>query len=447
MAKKKVVDETTKVQESLSALPKDSVDETPKKKGGRKKVTKEVANEDITIDDAPAEGIEDSIIEEPTMEDLVAEVEQVNVSDNEAAEAEELSEVMDLLQRRISEIYGGKRSIRRAKRASIMQMSKEFKTTDGWKKDGITVKNEYDYIKEETALLARAVDNYSKEIKTIHLTGVEPDDDIGWVVTGYLKNLENPQYKIKIGLSEFIAYTQSDLSGLDIKNNHDLTNALRDIASRWIGTDVQVVITKVYQKSLTAYASRLMASELLARYYFRSVKEGHKRPAFVAGSKVKAQIVEVKRDRVRVSVYGQDAWVEADECFWVFEGPLYDVMKAGEWVNVLILECNKDWVYENHENSYHLAKLVVSIKQSRPNPAAKNFANYAKGGIYEARPLFVKHNNGKVMCTLGAKEKSINILCNPSSTGVLGNRVKVMVDGKDEETCRIWGHIIDPDLR
>ncbi|MBE6021841.1 MAG: hypothetical protein E7231_01250 [Cellulosilyticum sp.] len=443
MARKNVVDETAKVKESLSALPEDSIKEAPKKKGGRPKKV-EAPVEDITIDGAPAEGEEDSLIKETTIEDIAAEVEQLEIADD-SNEDEEIKEVMDLFQKRIAEIYSGKRSIRRAKKGSLKKLASEYQTTDGWKKDGIVVKNEFDYIREETALLAQAVDNYSKEIKTIHVTGVEPDDEIGWVVVGQLK-IENPQYKIKVGLSEFIAYTQADLSGLEIKNNHDLTNAFRDIASRWIGTDIQVVITKVYQKSLTAYASRLMASELLAKYYFRRVAEGHKRPAFVAGSKVKAQIVEVKRDRVRVSVYGQDAWVEANECLWVFEGPLYNVFKPGKWVNVLILECNKDWLYENHENSYHLAKLVVSIKQSRPNPAAKNFENYAKGGIYEARPLFTQHNNGKVMCTMGTAEKQINILCNPSSTGVLGNKVKVMVDGKDEETCKLWGHIVDPNL-
>ena len=456
MPRKKASEDTAKVQEKLSALQSDDNAEPKKKTSTRsKKAASEpvVDDEEITVDGAPAETEEESVIDEPTAEDLAKEVEQDEIVTSEATnqevdqEADEILEEMDKLQMKLHQIYGTRRSIKRAKRQTIKDMSKDFATTDGYRKD-IVVKNEIDYIREETAVLAQAVDNYRKEIKTIHVTGVEPDDDIGWVLTGHL-NKENPQYKIKVALSEFIAYTQADTAGLEIKTDHDLINTFRDIASRWIGTDIQVVITKVYQKSLQAYASRLMASEMLAKYYFRRIANGRTKPMFTEGSKVKAQIVEVKRDRVRVSVYGQDAWVKADECFWVFEGPLYDVLHVGEWVNVLILECANDWIYENQEHAYHLAKLTVSIKQARPNPAAKNFKNYEKGGIYEARPLFVRHNNGQIMCTLGKDEKAINILCRPSAVGntIMGGYVKVMVDGKDEDTFRIWGHIIDPNLR
>ena len=325
MARKKTSEDATKVQEKLSALPSDDKAEPKKKTStrGKKKAEEPVVeDEEITVDGAPAETLEESVINEPTTEDLAKEVEQdeITTSNEDDQEADEILEVMDKLQMRLHQIYGTKRSIKRAKRQTLKDMSKDFATADGYRRD-IVVKNEIDYIREETAVLAQAVDNYRKEIKTIHVTGVEPDDDIGWVLTGHL-NRENPQYKIKVALSEFIAYTQADTAGLDIKNDHDLVNTFRDIASRWIGTDIQVVITKVYQKSLQAYASRLMASEMLAKYYFRRIANGQKKPMFTEGSKVKAQIVEVKRDRVRVSVYGQDAWVKADECFWVFEGSL-----------------------------------------------------------------------------------------------------------------------------
>lgn len=452
MPKKKVVDETKKVNEELSTLPSDEkVEKKTAKKPATKKTTKAAKekpideNEELNID-GQAANTEETVLEEVSAKEVVAEVEQTEVTSEGAEETEELLVQVDKIAERLHQIYGTRRSIKRQKASAKKEYSKSFATTDGWKNDGIKVENEYDLLREETSILAQAVDNSTKEIKTIHITGVEPDEDIGWVLVGHLQK-DNPQYKIKIALSEFVAFTQTDFEGLKITNNDDLVSALRDIASHWIGTDLQVVITKVYEAHRMAYASRLMASELLARWYFRKNVKGKTHPAFTVGSKVKAQIVEVKRDRVRVSVYGQDAWVSADECFWVFSGPLYDTLHAGQWVNVVILDAITDWLFETNEKQYHLAKLQVSIKQTRPNPAAKNFENYYKGGIYEAKPIFVKHENGKIMCTLGEGEKSINILCAPSAVGVLGNRVKVMIDGKDENTYRIWGHIVAPNVR
>ena len=438
-AKKEVVKKTKAIEAEFSSLPKSEIEkETKPKRGGRqKKVVEEEVGELILDGEPISDAIEGAT---PDTEDIPSEDEVIDEVVNEAVD-----EIADRITQRLSEIYGGDRKVKYANKKTMKALAKASKTQDGWREDGDEVKNDYDLLREETAELALAVDNNKKELKTIHIDECIPDEEIGFVVSGHLKSRGNKaKYQIKVALSELTAYTQSDFEGLKISTNEDMIRALKDVASRWVGSDIQVVITKVYESSRTAYASRLMASEMLARWNFRRHVGNSKKPSFGLGSKVKAQIVERKRDRLKVSIYGQETWIGVDEIVYGFAKPLYEYeeYEVGNWVNVLITDIIPDWVYEpgTGDNSYHLTKLEASIKQARENPLIENFHKYVVGGEYEAEPVF-RTKSGRIMCVTW---NGISILATPGAVGREGRRVMIRVTGKDDKTFKIWGNIIDP---
>ena len=421
MAKKK---EPEVVKEEIASLPNAEV-EKPKKRGRAKK---EEEMEELIID-----GVKET--DTPTEEQPVAE--------SKEAEAE-IEEAVDNLTRKLREIYSTSRSVKYAKKDTIKQLIKESETSDGWRDDDAKVKNEYDRLREETAELSLAVDNSKKEIKTVILDGIEPDEDIAWVCVGHLKNRgDDAVYKIKIAVSELTAYTQSDFENLTIESETELTRTLKDIASRWAGAEVQVVINKVYEERQEAYASRLAASEMLARWNFRRNSAGAKKPNYSVGSKVKAEVVEVKRDRMKVSVYGQDTWIKSDEIFWGFENPVYDKYSVGDYVNVLLLDVIPDFPYETQGKTYHLTKVIASVKQATPNPMIKKFKKYSVGGEYLARPIY-RTKSGRVMCIT---YDDVNILATPAAVNKEGKVVKIRLTGKDDETYKLWGDVINPRVR
>lgn len=441
---------TEDVKEAINSLPSGEITEeevktkTPKKTSSKKKQVEEDDAEELIIDGKPYEEKMEEEMQEDAAED--------SSSDEEFTEEEneQISNAVNQLTTMLTQIYGSKkRKMKHASREFIQQMAQGNKTADAfYLSDEEKVKNEVDFFKEESQELSLACNNEKKELKTVHIYGAEKDENLSWCAVGYLKSRggKNAQYKIKIPASELTVFTQTDLEGLGLESNKDMLEAIHQIVSRWVGTDIQVTIKRVYAERKEAFASRLEASEKLARNFFRRNAKGSNKPRYGIGDKVSAQIVEVKRDRVKVSIYGQDTWIKSNEVAWAITGKVSDLFKAGQRVNVLITNIIPDWLHENkvYDIKYHLSLIEASIKQASPNPIIEKFEKkYQIDGEYEANYLY-SLKSGRIMCLT---DDMVNIVGTPAAVGKIGKVVKIRIVGKDPKTYQIWGDIVNPNVR
>lgn len=294
-------------------------------------------------------------------------------------------------------------------------------------------KTREDNIRDEYKELAAATNTRSRVIKWIHLDGMEEDEKYGYVVVGHLSNRSKPEFRIKIATSELEMFNLDDF-----KTDNALNLFEREI-QKWIGNDIQAMIFQVNEENCTAIASRLAASEILARRYFRA-KKGSK--AFGEGNIVTATVMTTRRDRIKVCAYGQDMTIKSEEASWLSQNPLDIEFRKGEKVNVKLLEVNNDFVYSVNNKNYHLAKIKGSIRQATENPNEIYFDQFKVGGRYEG---VIKNStvDGKIFVTLGGV---MDCLCNPAAVGAMGSRCLVKITKADDKKKFIWGDIINPDL-
>ena len=297
-------------------------------------------------------------------------------------------------------------------------------------------KSQTDWTKEEYAELAQAASKRETHIKWVKLIGVEDDDKYGICMIARLCNKDpytdqnRGQFKIKIPVSEFAVFDPSNPSYQGKDGYFHFTREL----DNWVGNNIQVIIYNVVEKDRVAFASRLAASVRLSSYYFKG-----KKPRFKEGQILTGQVMSAKRDRVTVSVYGQDFNIKTEEATWTAALPLHEEFKVGQYVDVKILSVDNSFVWKTNQHEYQLTKLTGSIKQATENPNELYYDDFELEGKYIGQ---VKSSTADGMKVFVVVANKILVMCDAPQIGTLGDRVYLKITKKEDKTHQFWGKIV-----
>lgn len=396
------------------------VKKKPSTKGTTKKQTKATAKtkaEELTIDEAPEEsnGLIDSE-DNPTIDlkSLLA-----------AVYGKKTVEKMSYYEKK--NIYGATET-----------------STDNLHRDvNARAKSRIDWIKEEFAELSLAANPAKNVIKWVKVIGVEEDEKYGLCMIARLCNKDpyidqmRGQFKIKIPVSEFRVFDPADEQFSGKKGYFHFTREL----DKMMNINVQVMVYEVNEKSRTAIASRLAASERLASYYFKEDENG--KAKYKVGDILTGMVVSAKKDSIIVSVYGQDFKVKTAEAKWNCVRALFDEFKIGQYVNVKILSIDNNFEWKVNGRSYNLSKVEGSCRQAEEDPNIVYYDDYAIGGKYVGQIKHITADGLKAFVSLG---KDVLCVCDAPLLGVAGDESYIMITKKDDETHQFWGNILKADV-
>ncbi len=411
MAKKSTIDPSTEAKETKTTKSTKATSKTTSKKAPKaKEVNNTEVNEDIIVDESP---------------------EQSNglVPENDV----DINQIAELLQ----QIYSKKTVSGMSYREKKSTYGNTLTSADKLLRDAsVRAKSIVDWTKEEYAELAKAAEPHSNHIKWVKVIGVEEDDKYGICMIARLMNKDpyvdrnRGQFKVRIPVSEFAAFDPTNPSFQGEKGYFYFKREL----DNWVGNNVQVIFYDVNEKKRVAWASRLAASALLSKFYFRGSK-----PKFKKGQILTGQVMSAKRDRVTISVYGQDFNVRTDEATWTAALPLHEEFKIGQYVDVKILDVDNTFAWNVNKHNYELTKLVGSIKQASENPNEVYYNDFEIEGKYVGQVKSSTADGLKVFVVVANK---ILVMCDAPLIGTLGDQVYLQITKKDDKDKLFWGKII-----
>ena len=302
-----------------------------------------------------------------------------------------------------------------------------------------------DWIQDEYKELSLASNPKRKSIKIVRVIGIEGDSVDELRLVCRLRNkdkvVDSHRGEFKIVIP---SYELTDWNPEDFKSARGAVDFERDL-ERWIGCDLQVVIFQVNEKERIASASRLSAAELLSYKYFKA-KRKNGQPQYTEGMILTGTVMTTRKDRLVVSVNGQDIKIKSEEASWTPQLPLDNEFKKGQKVNVKILEIDNSYTRQVGKYTYKLSKLKGSIKQAQINPNKAHFDYYKLYQKYIARVKGETPDGTKVFCTL--EPHNVSCLADASLIGKVsvGEECMVMITRIDEKECKLWGQVVNPNI-
>lgn len=311
-----------------------------------------------------------------------------------------------------------------------------------------------DWMKEEHAILAAAAKQKKDHLLRVLITGRTKDDDYGPCMVARLcdkdKEIDKHRgyFRILIPIDFFVDLTDEETMWAvdDKEKSEKYKNAIID---RFLDIKVDVVVFQVNEFERKALASRLDASQWLSQKYFKGGNTHETRAYFHEGDVATGQVLAAMRDRLIVSVYGQDITIRSNECSWLANEALYDEFRVGQMVDVKLLSIDNDYTKEVLGRKYSLTKIVGSIRLATMDPNQLFFNDYLEGDLYTCR---VKARaNHHVWVTVNGQ---ITVMCDEIPSGRIQEEARVRITKKEvvkdketgEKVFRFFGNLINKDF-
>ena len=251
--------------------------------------------------------------------------------------------------------------------------------------------------KERTAtMLSRAVRNQT--ILQGIISGVEESGGYSYVVLYADENKVIIPFD-QLGISARIL---SEESGRDRERN------LADSAFRMIGARIDYIPLSVEQNIVVA--SRAMAMKQLREGYY--LAQADREPVIRAGSVVEARIVEKRYNRLKVELFGMEAWIRLRDVSHIWYADLTEMDFPDDRILVRVIECHMEdtepW-------------LSASAKEAGEDQRMPRLRQLSIGSMYSGTVTGIHKENFYVRTDNGA-----NVICymeGGSGIPAIGDRV------------------------
>lgn len=215
-----------------------------------------------------------------------------------------------------------------------------------------------------------------------------------------------------------------------------------------IGSKIKFRAANVNEKTLTAYADRLVAMSMDGvRFYTPQVdrKTGVEKKALLYPGRItKAQVVMVSKNFIVVDAYGAEIRIGQDELSYLHLGDARNEFSIGDEINVRIKTVETKTV-EKFGNKYTLIDATASVKDAMSNPRDKFYEQFKKAGIgsvYRAKVTHVDPN--KVFCLLADKMDCVAAFPSYGNAPYEGETRYVKITEFDDARKFIFGYFINP---
>ena len=300
-----------------------------------------------------------------------------------------------------------------------------------------------DWMKEEYQILYSKVSPDKNRLVRVLVTGRVIDEDYGPCLDARLCD-KDPEvdrnrgyFHIRIPEDFFVDLTDEE----NMWNVSDEAQAKRfrnAIMDRFVGIKTDVVVFEVKEFERKALASRLDASQHLSQRYFKGGNTYETRAYFHEGDVATGTVIAAMKDRLIVSVYGQDMEIRTEEASWLAASALYDEFKIGQNVDVKLLAIDNDYIKKVLGKEYHLTKLVGSIKQASVDPNIIFWQDYQVGNKYICRVKATA--NHQVFCTVN---NQITVVCDEIPSGRVRDEAMLRIVSKDEKKHQFRGVLLN----
>lgn len=184
-----------------------------------------------------------------------------------------------------------------------------------------------------------------------------------------------------------------------------------------------------------AVCSRKIAMDRLYKEYWLPKTDGKR--IINDGCLVMARVIRVANSCIFVECYGVEFQIPLRELSWHRLSYAQEAFTPGDVVKIMILDIQYSDDEEN-ERPY----VVASVKEANENPQVVAFPRVTTNNNYTG---VVKNPcNGKFFVTLD--QTDAEVLCDQGDytvrTPQRGDKCVVRIDGKSEDTLRIWGTIV-----
>ena len=215
---------------------------------------------------------------------------------------------------------------------------------------------------------------------------------------------------------------------------------LQDELVAYIGANVAFVIQQFDEPEKLAIANRLVAMDLLTKLnYIRPDKRDKDgRPRVFEGLKVAAEVIAVRKDRIRVNVQGVDTTIHSGrDLSSVALQSLPEEFKNGDKFYVKVKEIKNSEV--KVDRKYNLREIVVSKTEGEPKESDLFFSSFTIGQICGATVKRIE--DGSVFVRL---ENKMDAMCPIPTVCAFhpGDIVNVIITKMEDDTKFIYGKVI-----
>jgi hypothetical protein len=246
-------------------------------------------------------------------------------------------------------------------------------------KHGDHVVTAEDELAHEYDILLNAARSIPKKIVYGTIVGVCDDENSSLCA---LVNLDDTKgyYRILIPALELFPLELADYTN----NPNGLVYLKNELRAR-IGGHIGLTIYDLHENDRMAYGSAVEAMSIEAyRWYRKKTADGT--PEMVNGLRAQAEIVAVRRDRVRVNVLGAETTILSRDMSWLSLGVLTDEFRIGQRFAVRVDNIQEKEYFgavgaDGKRRRYILISITASKKAAEPNPAEMYYDFFAIGDL------------------------------------------------------------------
>lgn len=345
------------------------------------------------------------------------------------SDAPDIEAITQAVTQVIAGIYGKRRVYRATDKERQEMYGRKEKVVA---ERGMRIFTTEDELKHEYDILLNANRSVPKKIVYGTVSGVCEDKKTGMCVTVNLDDTKG-YFKILIPAIELFPMDMKNYIG----NENGLTYLVNELRSR-IGGHIGFTVYDLNESKRTAYGSRVEAMSIEAYRWYRK-KETDGVPKMINGLRAMAEIVSVRRDRVKVHVLGAEATILSKDMSWLSLGVLTDEFRIGQTFPVRVDNITEVDYTGVDDKKYVLISISASKKAAEPNPADLYYDTFDIGDLSSGEIKNVTETGVYVNL-----QNKMDCLCkHPVSGGVPTKNTPcvVRIDRKSDEKKFLYGTI------
>lgn len=156
------------------------------------------------------------------------------------------------------------------------------------------------------------------------------------------------------------------------------------------------------------------------------------------GSVVEANVVSVNKKGIVIEIFGAETFMKSDFLDYGYIADAREKFTAGDTIKVAIMEITRD------EKTKSVA-FLASRKECVADPREKVFKKYMAGDNVTGVISNIIAKDGKIICFIqldGCFDMATHLVQGVDMIPTIGQKVSVVIEGKNEEQLRMWGRII-----
>lgn len=258
---------------------------------------------------------------------------------------------------------------------------------------------------------------------------------------------------------------QALISEQDFFSRKPSTISVETYLSRRIGSEVDFVLMEIYEngKPLSVEeqlemklfrANRKLAMEILKKEMWFATNTAGKtnKPTdyMFVGKRCSARVVSVSTSSLVVELCGVETVIPTSEARWLKTPDLNEYFIAGDDVEVILTKIDKEIVNIDGKDTYKVF-MQASIKQTTEDPRIEAARRCSRGEEFIGKVTKIGGSTMHDTFVIVQVDEATEIRCDCKDlkvySPILGDLVRVVVNGVDYEKSRIFGTIMRREAR